>query len=224
MSPVRTRWLSVPKAGLYRPAALVAWLLLAAAPTPADEPGAAPGPASRPAAAGRSASPPAPAAEADEADDADEEVIVRLRPAPGPTTAPANEADPPVAGLPVRRDPPKGLPTLTEGDSPGWTGRMLAYLVLVLLLGGAGIVVARRFLPRLHPTRSARKIRLHETFYLGPRKQLHVVQVGRQSFLVASCRDRISMLAELKRSFDEVYENQTAGAAVAAPPDEPLGP
>jgi flagellar biogenesis protein FliO len=134
---------------------------------------------------------------------------------PTRTTAPAK--DKPAGKLPLRTDR-KPLPKMDDG-SGGGLGRMLAYTLVVLLLGAAAVFAARRYLPRRTAASGAR-ILVVDGAFLGPRKQLHIVEVGRQRFLVASCRDSVSVIAELAGPFCEVYEREKARAE-DQPPDEP---
>lgn len=138
------------------------------------------------------------------------------------TTTPAGkrEAD---SKLPLRKKPAKGLPTISDDNGSGWPGRMLSYLLVILVLGAAAIVVVKKVLPRLNPAAAGKGIRVLDSTYLGPRKQVHVLQVGPQRFLVASCRDSISMLSELSGSFSEVYEKQQASSPSAPQPGEEEG-
>jgi flagellar biogenesis protein FliO len=121
----------------------------------------------------------------------------------------------------LRTDPSRGLPTLADDGSAGLFGRMLAYLVVVAMLGAAAVFVAKRYFPR--GKASLGRIRVLDSAYLAPRKQLHILEVGPQKFLVASTRDHVSMIAELRDSFGEAYERQKAradaGQAPAGPPD-----
>lgn len=96
-------------------------------------------------------------------------------------------------------------------DASQALGRMAAYVVIILILGALAIIVGKRYLPRLSPG-GGRGIRVVDSAYLGPRKQLHVVQVGQRRFLLASCRDSVGMLSELTGSFPEVYERKVASA------------
>ncbi|MGB2824348.1 MAG: flagellar biosynthetic protein FliO [Phycisphaerae bacterium] len=105
---------------------------------------------------------------------------------------------------------------LSQDDGGGVLSRMLAYAVVILLLGGAAVFLTKRYLPRAKSP-SGRRIRVVDSVYLAPRKQLHVLEVGPQRFLVASCRDNVTMISELKPSFSEVYEEKKAVADRAAP-------
>jgi len=72
--------------------------------------------------------------------------------------------------------------------------RMMIAVGIVIALGVAALYVSKRVLPRMaHP--AGREIHIVETTYLGPRKTLHLVEVGGQRWLIASAGDNISMLA-----------------------------
>ncbi|HUS92486.1 MAG TPA: flagellar biosynthetic protein FliO [Phycisphaerae bacterium] len=112
------------------------------------------------------------------------------------TTAPAK--------LPLRSDPAGGLPTLSDGDRPGVLGQMAAYALLILALGGGALLMVRRYFPRPR-SRQGGRLRVIDSVYIGPRKQVHVLEVGSQRFLLASCRDSVTMISELGSSFSELY-------------------
>ena len=100
--------------------------------------------------------------------------------------------------------------SLPAGEDALPYGKVLAYAAVILLLAAGALLAGKKLLPRLNPRMGGRQIRLAETFYLGPRKQLHVVEVGGQRFLLASCRDGMSMLAELHGTFDETLASCAA--------------
>ena len=85
--------------------------------------------------------------------------------------------------------------------------QMLAYVLLILVLGAVALVVVKKVLPRLRTT-TGKSISVVETVYLAPRQTLHLLQVGGRRLLVGCTREGISMLADL-------------GEAV---PDEPSAP
>lgn len=80
--------------------------------------------------------------------------------------------------------------------------QMLAYVLVILVLGGAMIFVVKRVLPKLRTVRG-KSISVVETIYLGPRQSVHLLQVGRQRLLIAGTREQISMLAEVTEAFPE---------------------
>ena len=130
-------------------------------------------------------------------------------PASAPTSAPTTASAPAKARslseIGLRDDRPRALPVLAGDDHDGFLGRMLAYVGVALVLGLGAVFVAKRYLPRMAP-RGGERIHVVDSAYLGPRKQVHVLEVGAQRFLVASCRDSVTMISELARSFSEVYE------------------
>jgi flagellar biosynthetic protein FliO len=73
----------------------------------------------------------------------------------------------------------------------------LAFAILVVIgLGAATLYVSRKVLPKV--THAANKeIRVVETTYLGPRKSLHLVEIGGRRLLLGSTHDRIATLAHL---------------------------
>ena len=87
--------------------------------------------------------------------------------------------------------------TALRGVSPddgGLVVRMMVAVGVVIALGVAALYVSKRVLPRMaHP--AGREIHVVETSYLGPRKALHLVEVGGQRWLIASTNDNVSMLA-----------------------------
>lgn len=88
--------------------------------------------------------------------------------------------------------------------------QMLAYVLVILALGGAIILLVKRVLPKLRAVRG-KSISVVETIHLGPRQSVHLLQVGRQKLLIAGTREQISMLAEVTEAFPEGT-------------DEPAGP
>jgi len=88
--------------------------------------------------------------------------------------------------------------------------RMMGSLVLVIALAGAALYLSKKVLPKV--TRAAGKeIRVMETAYLGPRKALHLVEIGNQRLLIGSTNERIATLAHVgdawldlsKQEFDQ---------------------
>lgn len=139
------------------------------------------------------------------------------RPAATTQSAPVDRA---FSNRPLRTGRGGGLPTLSDSDRPNVLGRMLAYAVVILVLGTAAVFVTKRYLPRVRSA-SGRGIRMVNSVYLGPRKQVHVLQVGSQRFLVASCRDNVSLVSELSGSFADVYDK--TAAMDASQPEQAAG-
>ncbi|MGC9453849.1 MAG: flagellar biosynthetic protein FliO [Phycisphaerae bacterium] len=74
--------------------------------------------------------------------------------------------------------------------------KMMASLMVLAVLAVAAWVVFRKVVPRIGQT-SGRRVRLLETTYVGPRKAVHLLQVGRRRLLISSSREEVSLLADV---------------------------
>jgi len=92
--------------------------------------------------------------------------------------------------------------------------RMMLSVGLVLALGGVALYLSKRALPKVvHP--GGKEIHILETAYLGPRKALHLVEVGGQRLLIASTNDGVAMLASLTEAWPDLPKMEM-GEAVKA--------
>jgi len=76
-------------------------------------------------------------------------------------------------------------------------------MISVLLVGGLGaaaIYTSRKLLPRI-TNLPGKKIRIIETVHLGPRKAIHLVEIGNQRILVGSTNENIRKLADVADAF-----------------------
>lgn len=71
---------------------------------------------------------------------------------------------------------------------------MMVSILLVVGLGAAALYLSKKVLPRVARV-SAKEIRVVETVYLGPRKALHLVEVGHHRLLIGSTHETITPLA-----------------------------
>ena len=131
------------------------------------------------------------------------------QPAPlGP--APSGPASPGGAKKPATSAGWKGLTRQTRqfGDSgaPSPLWQMLGMVVVIAVFGIGGLWDVKRLVPKIQQRRG-RNIAVLETACLGPSRNVHLLRVGDKEFLVASTRERISMLADVT-------------GAVRAPADE----
>ncbi|HSV98618.1 MAG TPA: flagellar biosynthetic protein FliO [Sedimentisphaerales bacterium] len=102
-------------------------------------------------------------------------------------------------------DPNASGLTSTGLDNSDLFLRMALAIVVVGGLGGLALYLSKRVLPRaINPP--GREIRIIETTYLGPRKALHLVEVGPRRLLLASTADTITMLAPLDGLSPEIAE------------------
>lgn len=80
--------------------------------------------------------------------------------------------------------------------------RMMLSVGLVIALGVAALYLSRKVLPRVTHA-SGKEIHVLETAYLGPRKALHLVEVGNQRLLIASANDSVMMLSLVNEAWLE---------------------
>ena len=82
-------------------------------------------------------------------------------------------------------------------------------LGFVALIGAGGWLMCRKF--SLGRTGSGgQRVRISETVRMGPRKALHLIQVGNKTLLLGSAGDTLSLLADVSDSVTPVQnENET---------------
>ncbi len=108
---------------------------------------------------------------------------------------PAEPAAPPQAGSFLADPNAVGLADTPLGGG-GFFARMMLCILLVAILGAGMLYVSKRVLPRVANV-SGKEIHVRETAYLGPRKALHLVEVGNRKLLIGSTNDSISTLADM---------------------------
>jgi flagellar biosynthetic protein FliO len=100
------------------------------------------------------------------------------------------------------------------GSSSGSAGvpdlflRMMVSILLVIGLGAAAFFFSKKVLPRV-ARGSAKEIRIVETVYLGPRKALHLVEVGRHKLLIGSTNETITPLATVSDAWLDISKSST---------------
>jgi flagellar biosynthetic protein FliO len=91
-------------------------------------------------------------------------------------------------------------------NGPGTRELFFKFMVSVLFLialGAAGIYVSKRFLPKI-TNLSGKEIRIAETVHLGPRKAVHLLEIGERRFLIGSTNENITRLADLTSTLTEL--------------------
>ncbi len=92
--------------------------------------------------------------------------------------------------------------------------KMMLSVGLVLGLGGAALYLSKRVLPRV-TQRDGKEIHILETACLGPRKALHLVEVGGQRLLIASTSDHVTMLTTVNEAWPDLPRAEIAEAVKA---------
>jgi flagellar biogenesis protein FliO len=99
-----------------------------------------------------------------------------------------------------------------QNPSPTSSGRELFYkmtvsVIFVIALGAMAVYTTKKFLPKI-TNLPGKEIRLLETTYIGPRKAVHLLQIGNQRLLIGSTNDSITMLAHLSDNLTDVFQQQ----------------
>jgi flagellar biogenesis protein FliO len=109
-----------------------------------------------------------------------------------------------------RRDQSLKIGAPDTGNSIIW--QSLTAVLVILLLGGLALYVVKRIGPRISQARG-KKIRLMETFSLGPQKALFLVEVGSQRLLLGVSRDNVRLMADVTASVPSSTEGEGATRA-----------
>lgn len=125
-------------------------------------------------------------------------------PATSPASAPATQAaaSAPVIPMPVYG----GKASTSAGDDQGkllW--EMASRLAIVLAMAVVALLVIKKLLPRLGKgsVLSKKHVRIVETTYLGPKKTLHVVEIGTKRYLLAGCGDQVRFMTDVTEAFKD---------------------
>jgi flagellar biosynthetic protein FliO len=86
--------------------------------------------------------------------------------------------------------------------------RAVFAVLLVLVLIVAAVYVSRKLLPKI-TNLSGKEIRIIETAHLGPRRTIHVIEVGGRRLLVGSTNENITKLADLSSDLTDLSSIET---------------
>ncbi len=86
--------------------------------------------------------------------------------------------------------------------------KMVGSVVLVIALAGAVLYLSKKVLPKV-TNAAGKEIRVVETTYLGPRKALHLVEVGNQKLLIGSTNESIATLAHVGDAWLDIPKQET---------------
>ena len=78
--------------------------------------------------------------------------------------------------------------------------RTILAVLFVLILGIAAVFVSKKLLPKI-TNLPGKEIHIVETVHLGPRKAVHLLEIGNRRFLIGSTNENISTLADLNPVF-----------------------
>ncbi len=86
--------------------------------------------------------------------------------------------------------------------------RMMLCILLVAGLGVGMLYVSKKVLPKV-TSGPGKEIHIRETAYLGPRKALHLVEIGNHKLLIGSTNDRITALADVTDTWLDVSKQES---------------
>ena len=81
--------------------------------------------------------------------------------------------------------------------------KFMVSVLFLVALGAGGIYISKRFLPKI-TNLSGKEIRIAETVHLGPRKAVHLLEIGERRFLIGSTNENITILADLTSTLTEL--------------------
>ncbi|MHC4425992.1 MAG: FliO/MopB family protein [Planctomycetota bacterium] len=88
-----------------------------------------------------------------------------------------------------------GKPGYDTGSGELFVRAMLAVL-FVVVLGAAAIYASKKLLPKI-VNLPGKEIRIVETVHLGPRKAVHLLEIGNRRFLIGSTNENVTKLADV---------------------------
>jgi len=105
-------------------------------------------------------------------------------------------------------DPNFAGPADVSFGGGGLFARMMLCILLVAGLGVGMLYVSKKVLPKV-TNAPGKEIRVRETAYLGPRKALHLVEIGNHKLLIGSTNDSITALADVTDTWLEVSKQES---------------
>jgi len=90
-----------------------------------------------------------------------------------------------------------------DADSSEMFKRAMLAVLIVIVFGAATIFLSKKLLPRISKL-SGKEIRVIETIHLGPRKAVHLLEIGKQRIVIGSTNERITKLADVIVPFSEL--------------------
>ena len=87
--------------------------------------------------------------------------------------------------------------------------RAILAIIFVVVLGVAAIYVSKKLLPQIAKL-PGKEIRIIETVHLGPRKALHLLEIGNRRFLIGSTNENVTKLADITDDFVHVSTQEVS--------------
>lgn len=74
--------------------------------------------------------------------------------------------------------------------------KIMLSVVFVIILGAAVVFMTKKFFPNIAKLQG-KEIQVIETVHLGPRKSVHLIEIGKRRLLIGSTNENIRKLADL---------------------------
>lgn len=87
--------------------------------------------------------------------------------------------------------------------------RVILAILFVVILGAAAIYVSKKLLPQIARV-PGKEIRILETLHLGPRKAVHLIEIGNRRFLIGSTNENVTKLADISSRFSDRLSQETS--------------
>ncbi|MHC5120460.1 MAG: FliO/MopB family protein, partial [Planctomycetota bacterium] len=95
---------------------------------------------------------------------------------------------------------------IKSGNLQGSLYKQLMMMVAFVAVIGAGVWFFCKKMPGRWNPGKGKKIVVTETVNLGPRKLLHIVQLGTKQYLIGSTAENIRLLADVTDSLEQSHE------------------
>lgn len=108
---------------------------------------------------------------------------------------------------PALGDDPNARTGFDFDSDSGIYSTLVRAILFVVVLGVAAFYVSKKLVPRI-TNLPGKEVRVIETVYLGPRKAVHVLEVGGRRLLVASTNENITKLADITGDLTDLSVQQ----------------
>ena len=110
------------------------------------------------------------------------------------------------------KDPNFSIATREKLDTRQMFFKMMLALLIVFVLGAAVYYVSKKLGTKM-VNLPGKKIHIIETTYLGPRKSVHLLQIGKRKILIGSTAERIMKLTDWIEGPSNQLETEEKGSS-----------
>jgi flagellar biosynthetic protein FliO len=100
--------------------------------------------------------------------------------------------------------------------------KMMLSVLLLVALAITAVYVSKKLLPKI-TNLPGKRTHILETTYLGPKKAVHLIEIGNQYLLLGSTNENITLLADLTHAMQQAYSAEAAAKAGSAAPQSSTG-